>query len=239
MKQSYTVILDWMLDLGLTASELLAYATIYGFCMDGESAYTGSRSYLARKMAAGSKRTVDNALQGLQEKGLIAKAEKTINGVKFCEYSIVWEQVNTACKDCAPGANSAPAPGANSAPNNKEIENKDISLSSKRTREVFKAPTVEEVRAYCAERQNNVDAETFVDFYTGKGWKVGSTPMKDWRAAVRTWEKRDNRGPQKAPYNAYPGAAGPSPRPGYPMPTRGGVIGSEALVQAAMEEYNR
>ena len=54
----------------------------------------------------------------------------------------------------------------------------------------FTPPSVEEVRAYCEERKNGLDAETFVDFYTSKGWKVGGNPMKDWKAAVRTWEKR-------------------------------------------------
>ena len=61
----------------------------------------------------------------------------------------------------------------------------------------FTRPSVEEVRAYCEERGNGVSAEAFVDFYESKGWKVGNSPMKDWRAAVRTWEKRDGRGARK------------------------------------------
>ena len=50
---------------------------------------------------------------------------------------------------------------------------------------------MDDVKAYCQERNSTVDAERFVDFYSSKGWKVGSQPMKDWKAAVRTWEKRD------------------------------------------------
>jgi hypothetical protein len=57
----------------------------------------------------------------------------------------------------------------------------------------FTPPSVEEVQAYCMERGNNVDAEAFVDFYTSKGWLVGKNPMKDWKACVRTWEKRDSQ----------------------------------------------
>lgn len=49
-------------------------------------------------------------------------------------------------------------------------------------------PTVEEVAEYCRERNNGVDAQRFVDYYTANGWKVGKNPMKDWKAAVRTWE---------------------------------------------------
>lgn len=54
---------------------------------------------------------------------------------------------------------------------------------------VFVPPTVEEAQAYIAEQGYSVDAERFVDFYTAKGWFVGKSPMKDWKAAVRTWER--------------------------------------------------
>ena len=65
------------------------------------------------------------------------------------------------------------------------------------TRKRFSPPAVEEVADYCWERKNNVDPEVFVDFYSSKGWKVGKEPMKDWKACVRTWEKRDIRGTPK------------------------------------------
>lgn len=57
----------------------------------------------------------------------------------------------------------------------------------------FVPPTVEEVREYCEERGNNVDAERFIDFYESKGWMVGKNKMKDWKACVRTWEKSSNQ----------------------------------------------
>ena len=55
----------------------------------------------------------------------------------------------------------------------------------------FSKPTIAEIRDYCSERNNGVSAERFFDFYESKGWKVGNTPMKDWRAAVRTWERKN------------------------------------------------
>lgn len=64
--------------------------------------------------------------------------------------------------------------------------------SPKRKPTAFHPPPVEEVKAYCEERKNNVDPERFVDFYASKGWKVGNQSMKDWRAAVRTWERSEN-----------------------------------------------
>ena len=57
-------------------------------------------------------------------------------------------------------------------------------------RKKFTIPTPEEVQAYCDERKNGILGQQFCDFYSSKGWRVGSQPMKDWKAAVRTWEMR-------------------------------------------------
>lgn len=56
----------------------------------------------------------------------------------------------------------------------------------------FSRPSLEEVKKYCKERNNNVDPAYFIDFYESKGWKIGKNSMKDWKAAVRTWEKRNS-----------------------------------------------
>lgn len=53
----------------------------------------------------------------------------------------------------------------------------------------FIPPSVEEVEQYCIERNNNIDAQSFIDFYESKGWMIGKNKMKDWKAAVRTWER--------------------------------------------------
>ena len=75
-------------------------------------------------------------------------------------------------------------------------------LRSGESKKRFRPPTVEEVEAYCFERNNKVDAERFVDFYASNGWKVGKNPMKDWKAAVRTWEKREDNSPMTAAQRA-------------------------------------
>lgn len=59
----------------------------------------------------------------------------------------------------------------------------------------FKPPTLEDVQNYCFERNNNVDAQRFIDYYTSNGWKVGKNPMKDWKAAVRNWERTSTEKP--------------------------------------------
>ena len=61
------------------------------------------------------------------------------------------------------------------------------SPAPKRTR--FIKPTLADVKAYCEERENNVDPEKFINYYDSNGWHVGKNPMKDWQAAVRTWEQ--------------------------------------------------
>lgn len=53
----------------------------------------------------------------------------------------------------------------------------------------FVKPSLEDVRAYCQSRNNSVDAERFISYYESNGWRVGKNPMKDWKAAVRTWER--------------------------------------------------
>jgi hypothetical protein len=54
----------------------------------------------------------------------------------------------------------------------------------------FVVPSFEEVSSYCLERKNGIDARSFIDFYSAKGWLIGKSKMKDWRACVRTWEGR-------------------------------------------------
>jgi len=53
-----------------------------------------------------------------------------------------------------------------------------------------KKPSIDEIKDYCLERNNDIDAEQFYDFYESKNWYVGKNKMKDWRACIRTWEKR-------------------------------------------------
>ena len=66
-------------------------------------------------------------------------------------------------------------------------------------RKIFKKPTIEEINEYCKERNNGIDAEAFYDFYESKDWYVGKNKMKDWKAGVRTWEKRNKPKEEKLP----------------------------------------
>jgi hypothetical protein len=68
-------------------------------------------------------------------------------------------------------------------------ENNILKDITKEKKKIFQKPTFEEVEAYCRERNNGVDVARWFDYYTANGWKVGKNAMKDWRAAVRTWER--------------------------------------------------
>ena len=71
------------------------------------------------------------------------------------------------------------------------MKNNENKLNNNRGR--FTPPSLEEVKAYCSERGNRIDPQTFIDFYESKGWMIGKNKMKDWKAAVRTWERKENK----------------------------------------------
>lgn len=80
---------------------------------------------------------------------------------------------------------------------NKDKNIKEIIPKGITKKAAFAAPTIEEVRSYCSERKNTVNPEAFISYYDSIGWMIGSKKMKDWKAAVRTWEQREERKPGK------------------------------------------
>ena len=66
----------------------------------------------------------------------------------------------------------------------------------------FVPPTLDEIKDYCLERNNNVDPNKFYDLHQAKGWMVGKNKMKDWKAAIRTWENRDKK-PSNQPRDIF------------------------------------
>lgn len=71
-----------------------------------------------------------------------------------------------------------------------ENENENENINVVKDKKAFNLPTIEEVRAYCKERGNDVDPSKWHNFYSAKGWMIGKNKMKDWKAAVRTWETK-------------------------------------------------
>lgn len=91
-------------------------------------------------------------------------------------------------------------------PIEKEIDKEiEIDKEKEKYKRRFTKPTIEEVQAYCAERNKGVDAQKWYDYYSANGWKVGKNPMKDWKAAVRTWERSGDNGKSKpSNFTPYP-----------------------------------
>lgn len=165
--------MGWMMSaLGLSGNDLLAYALIYSHSQDGEGAYWGSLSHTADRLNISRRAAVD-VLNRLVERGHVKKTSAEIDGVVRCMYRAV-------------------VPDEATPPRKRKTEQQRPQEAPKKVAR-FTPPTVEEVQAYCAERGNKVDAQRFVDFYTANGWHQGrGKPIKDWRAAVRTWERDDN-----------------------------------------------
>lgn len=195
---NYIVIQDFMVnELQLKGNDLLVYAIIYGFSQSEGQKYTGSLQYLA-DWTNSTKRGIQKNLQFLLEKRYIEKEEKYINGIKFISYfvsnlyieqsSMVWNKVRGGIEQSS----------TNNIEYNKEsINNNKLLFIPKKETKKFVKPTLEEVKEYCLERKNNIDAETFIDFYESKGWYVGKNKMKDWKATIRTWERNRKQNQQE------------------------------------------
>lgn len=183
---NFIVIQGWMVnELQLKGNELLVYALIYGFSQDGESEFKGSANYIADWLGT-SRMTVSRTINSLVDKKLIMKRPVEINGVIFNNYKVLYPVTK-----CYTGVPQNVTGGCNKMLQHNNSTHINTSNSSSTH------PTVEEVRAYCEERRNNVDPQRFVDYYESNGWRVGKNPMKDWRACVRTWERSEVKPQQK------------------------------------------
>ena len=198
-RENYILVQGWMLtDIHLKGNELLVYACIFGFSQCEGQVFNGSLQYLA-DWTNSTKQGVSKCLKSLVEKGYLEKNDKTINGVKFCEYYAT--KFNRVCNKVVWGMQQSCMGGMQqSLTNNIAINNIENKNRNKKG-----IPSLDEVKAYCQERGNNVDAEAWYNFYSSKGWMVGKNPMVDWQAAVRTWERRTGNGRSKrTDFDPYP-----------------------------------
>lgn len=132
----------------------------------------------------------------LQSDGMIVKkSDRKKTTIIIENYSVyqIPETTNRPQIDHGQTTDRLPA-DTNNNDNNDNNDNKSISTKKGR----FKPPTVEEVRAYCQERKNSINPEVFVAHYTSNGWMVGKNKMKDWKAAVISWESRQEKKPAPA-----------------------------------------
>ena len=150
-----------------------------------------------RKVIAGatgqSESAVYRKLKVLEKLNMITlKSNNKYSVVKVLNYSVYQGEENESEQPLNNQRTTTEQPvNTDKNEKNEKKEKKDIYKGNQ-----FNPPTTEEVRAYCEERNNSVDATKWHDFYSSKGWMVGKNKMKDWKAAVRTWERNNQRGGQ-------------------------------------------
>lgn len=72
-------------------------------------------------------------------------------------------------------------------------KDKELDIDKEKKRKKFIVPSIEHITNYCCERNNKINPESFFDYYESKGWMIGKNKMKDWKAAIRTWERNSNK----------------------------------------------
>ena len=172
----------------LTPNAKLLYAEITALCnMNGKC--TASTEYFCRLYEV-SRGAVQNWLKMLDDNGYIDRTVIYKQGSK----EILHRYINLKDKG-----------SINISTDNTNINITNTNLTDSNKKAFFKKPTVEEVHQYCNERKNKVCADAFIDFYESKDWMVGSNKMKNWKACVRTWEKRENRNNNTLPHRHQKG----------------------------------
>jgi len=167
-------------DADLTANAKLLYGEITALC--NEKGYCWATNEYFANLYGVSKTSISKWISSLIQKEYIFSetiykegTKEILNRYLRIVKDPIEEKLNRGIEEKLKDNNTS----INNTINNKEIY-----------KERFKKPTLEEVKEYCEERNNGIDAEMFINFYESKGWMVGKNKMKDWKACVRTWEKK-------------------------------------------------
>jgi len=143
-------------------------------------------------------RTSLNRLKSTNEITIKSNSKGTIiEVVKWDEYQQANQLTNQQLTSDQPATNQQLTTNKNgkNGKNEKNIINTPLNPPKGKR---FVKPSLEQVSEYCRKRNNSVNPEAFIDFYESNGWKVGKNSMKDWKAAVRTWEKRPSQPKQQS-----------------------------------------
>ena len=208
---------DWFSDKRIKKLRSIAggdtYVIIYLKMMllslkdEGKLYYEGVEDNFAAELALDLDESEDNvtaALAFMQAQGLIEVCDSYTYFLTEVP-EVIGSETDAAVRKRASRqrmrqnviAQEAKAPalqcGDNVTPMSQDVTNGHTEIDidiEKEKRGRFAPPTLCEVAAYCLERKNGIDPQSFIDFYEAKGWYIGKNKMKDWKAAVRTWEQR-------------------------------------------------
>ena len=157
----------------------LLYAEITALCnMNGKC--TASTEYFCRLYEV-SRVSIQKWLKNLEDNNHIKRVNIYRQGSKEILTRVI-TLVNTPSKE--------------KLTDNTNINITNTNLTDSNKKALFKKPTLIEVKNYCILRKNNIEAESFIDFYESKDWLIGKNKMKDWKACVRTWESREKKNPK-------------------------------------------
>jgi sugar-specific transcriptional regulator TrmB len=176
LKPNYYAVIpaDVRYNKKLSPNSKLLYAEITALCnMNGKC--TASTQYFATLYNV-SKTSIQNWLKCLDDNKFITRHTIFKEGTK----EILSRHIKLVKRSTQ-----------NKFRDNTNINITNTNLTDSNKKALFKKPTLDEVKNYCILRKNNVDAEAFIDFYESKNFMIGKNKMKDWKAAVRTWERRD------------------------------------------------
>lgn len=140
-----------------------------------------------------SERQISNALKHLEKEGIIKVGKYNKNAYDRTNWYAFDKNATSMLQKCKMedtkvqnGFNEIDTP----IPNINTTVNTTVNTKEKNIKRKFEKPTIEQIQEYCIERNNGINAEAFYDFYESKNWYVGKNKMSDWKACVRTWERR-------------------------------------------------
>lgn len=149
--------------------------------------FVTSLDSLAKKCGNGvSVKNVRTAIDKFKKYGFLTnESTKTGRLITIVNWSFYQSEINTTGKDIDKEvAKSRQSTGKQVATNKNDKNDKN---------NIFIPPSLEEVAEYCKSRSNNIDPQRFIDFYSSKGWMIGKNKMKDWKAAIRNWERNNKK----------------------------------------------
>lgn len=198
-------------DKELTPNAKLLYGEITALC--NERGYCWASNQYFAELYGVSKKSVSGWINSLVAKGYITshvlykEGTKEIQNRHLSLNTPIEENVNTYGKKREyPIEENVNTPIEENVKENNTVPNTTTNntYEYREKRKRFTPPSVEEVQAYCTERKNGIDPQSFVDYYSARDWYLGKNKMKDWKAAVRTWENRRKADEKRNPNRKEP-----------------------------------
>ncbi|MEN6368064.1 MAG: helix-turn-helix domain-containing protein [Thermoguttaceae bacterium] len=186
-------VIERLPEIGLTS---FAVYVVIAKHTNGDGIAWPSVPTIAR-LTGTSIRTVRRAITNLQATGLLRVDRQQDKNGRSLPSNYILPAVGEGDKTAPPvvlscqgeGDKNDPGRVSPQHPEQDLIEQDTVNKADSAPAKRFCKPTIEDVQSYCRERGNGIDAQRWIDYYQANGWRVGKNPMRDWKAAIRTWER--------------------------------------------------